>query len=436
MTSVVLDRFTRGGSDLSLEAHVVTGLLKEDPIDRSGIEPTDRKDRGVPNYDPNFSLPKGARCMMQLCDYFEDEHEFLKIGGTDKLYTVECPIKAFHDYINNETLWNQMTGISANEDLFISKGLEWFNDPSVYNEYKQYVYADKVTDSANPKFTMVDISFKLTVDTMMDYSEGTKLYDAWGEFLDTTMFDGTFSECVAVKDEFQPFVTGEEYTWDFFWLQEAMVIEAWLGIAYAIIVVFVIMTISSMNWIIALIGTALIASVVVCVIGFTVLNGWYLGILESINFVIVPGFSINYIAFLCGGYMDFKKATRSERVKEMLTSIGSSCISGSLSTLGACFFLFFPLIVFFNKFGTFIFVTISLSLILALGLFTSLMTVVGPEGNQGNLKTLFTRKKDETLPTTQKQANPSSKNGTVEIQMVKPATPTSQNGENNTAAMV
>eukprot|EP01029_Cantina_marsupialis_P015498 TRINITY_DN3397_c0_g2_i1.p1 TRINITY_DN3397_c0_g2~~TRINITY_DN3397_c0_g2_i1.p1 ORF type:complete len:1120 (+),score=360.69 TRINITY_DN3397_c0_g2_i1:84-3362(+) len=407
MVDVVMEEFSRGGSELALEAHVVSGLVKDDPINRSGIEPTDREDRGVPNYDSNFSLPKAARCIVQLCDYFEQEHEDLSIGGIAKMYGVTCPVKEFKKHINDENMWNSITGTNANEDLFVEKGLEWFEDSSVYNAYKQYIYADRSpADQSKPIFTMTDIEFKLTVTIMTPYEDGTALYDRWGTFLDSTIFDGTnaaFSECPAIKKNFQPFVTGDEYTWDFFWLQDAMVVEAWLGIAYAIAVVFVIMLISTMNIIITLIGTGLIGSVVVCVIGFTVLNGWYLGLLESINFVIVPGFSINYVAFLCGGYMDSKYEKRADRVKDMLTSIGSSCISGSLSTLGACFFLFFPLIVFFNKFGTFIFVTIILSLTFSLGLFAAVMTFIGPEGNQGNIKAWFGKKKDEdTLPTTDK----------------------------------
>eukprot|EP01029_Cantina_marsupialis_P019903 TRINITY_DN4629_c0_g2_i7.p1 TRINITY_DN4629_c0_g2~~TRINITY_DN4629_c0_g2_i7.p1 ORF type:complete len:889 (+),score=242.99 TRINITY_DN4629_c0_g2_i7:376-2667(+) len=421
MLTVVREEFSRGGSVMALQAHIVAGIDRDDPIDRSGIEPTDREDRGIPNFDPNFSLPKSARCIIQLCDYFEVANESLGVGGVDAMYGVSCLVKEFKKHINDETLWNSMTGINANEDLFIEKGLEWIQVPDVYSAYKQYIFADRdPEDESKPIVHMVDMELKLTETNLLPYKEGTALTERWGDLLENTIFDGSnvaFDECPAIQDHFQPFVTGDEYTWDFFFLQEALVDEAWEGIFYAMVVVFVVMLLSSMNIIVTVVGTALISSVVVCVIGFTVLNGWYLGLLESINFVIVPGFSINYVAFLCGGYLDSNYEKRTDRVRDMLTSIGSSCISGSLSTLGACFFLFFPVIVFFNKFGTFIFVTISLALIFSLGLFASLMTFIGPEGNQGDIMSWFVKKnsKQDSLPTTMKD---------VDTVVVKAQTPT------------
>lgn len=37
------------------------------------------------------------------------------------------------------------------------------------------------------------------------------------------------------------------------------------------------------------------------------------------------------------------------QVRDMLTAMGVSVVSGAMSTLGAAFFLFFPTIVFFRK---------------------------------------------------------------------------------------
>eukprot|EP01029_Cantina_marsupialis_P015488 TRINITY_DN3397_c0_g1_i13.p1 TRINITY_DN3397_c0_g1~~TRINITY_DN3397_c0_g1_i13.p1 ORF type:complete len:1108 (+),score=359.62 TRINITY_DN3397_c0_g1_i13:207-3326(+) len=424
MSTVIMEEFSRGGSEMALVAHVVSGFIKDEPIDRSGIEPTDREDRGIPNYDPNFSAAKTASCMIQLCDFFEVKNDYYAIGGSDNMYSVTCPVRAFRDHVvstYDQAMWDSMVGADGNEDLFIEKGIEWFQEPSVYDEYKMYVFADahQTDERKFGSWNMLDIGMKLTFTSMAPYEDGIEYYERWDTLLDDIIFDGSdasFSECPAVKSSFQPYVTDGEYTWDFFYLQEAMVEEAWLGIAYAIGIVFIVMLVSTQNIIVTIIGTALIGSVVVCVIGFTVLNGWYLGLLESINFVIVPGFSINYVAFLCGGYLDSKSEKRADRVRDMLTSIGSSCISGSLSTLGACFFLFFPVIVFFSKFGTFIFVTITLSLTFSLGLFASVMTFVGPEGNQGDIMALFNKSKKDELPVTQKDSNDANRKDSVDDQ--------------------
>eukprot|EP01029_Cantina_marsupialis_P015500 TRINITY_DN3397_c1_g1_i2.p1 TRINITY_DN3397_c1_g1~~TRINITY_DN3397_c1_g1_i2.p1 ORF type:complete len:225 (-),score=74.47 TRINITY_DN3397_c1_g1_i2:133-738(-) len=188
------------------------------------------------------------------------------------MYSVTCPMKAFKEYVvatYDESTWNSMTGATGNEDLFVEKGIEWFQDPSVYSTYKNFVFADAQTndDRAFGHFDMIDMSMKLTFTSMAPYEDGMEYYENWGTFLDETIFDGTdaqFDQCPAAKDYFQPYVTDEEYSWDFFYLQEAMIEEAWLGIAYAIIVVFVILFASTMNIIVTIVGTALIGSVVGC----------------------------------------------------------------------------------------------------------------------------------------------------------------------------
>lgn len=79
------------------------------------------------------------------------------------------------------------------------------------------------------------------------------------------------------------------------------------------------------------------------------------------------------------------------RMRDSLTEVGVSVTSGAISTLGATLFLFFPTIDFFGKFGKFIFATICLSWIFAVGLFATMMMIIGPEGNTGSLKAIWNR---------------------------------------------
>ena len=68
---------------------------------------------------------------------------------------------------------------------------------------------------------------------------------------------------------------------------------------------------------------------------------------------------------------------------------GCSVLSGAISTLGASLPLFGAQIIFFFKFGIFIFVTIFLSLVFSLGFFIAALTYVGPLGTEGSIARVY-----------------------------------------------
>lgn len=66
---------------------------------------------------------------------------------------------------------------------------------------------------------------------------------------------------------------------------------------------------------------------------FTVANGWKLGILEAVLFVMVVGFSVDYTLHLSDSYLESNKKTRGERTRDMLTTMGPSVLSGYVHRL-------------------------------------------------------------------------------------------------------
>lgn len=55
---------------------------------------------------------------------------------------------------------------------------------------------------------------------------------------------------------------------------------------------------------------------------------------------------------LSDAYLESGRTLRGPRTRQMLAMMGISVLSGSISTLGASFFLLLATIVFFTKFGT------------------------------------------------------------------------------------
>ena len=110
-----------------------------------------------------------------------------------------------------------------------------------------------------------------------------------------------------------------------------------------------------------LLRALVIVAIVICVLGFTVAAGWKLGITETINLVMVPGLSVDYVAHLAEAYTESHAARRLPRVRSMIMEVGVSVISGAISTLGASAFLWLPVIIFFNKVSPGLFGTLLLA---------------------------------------------------------------------------
>lgn len=97
----------------------------------------------------------------------------------------------------------------------------------------------------------------------------------------------------------------------------------------------------------------------------------------------------DYTVHLADSFMGSKSITREEKVTDALIHTGSSVLSGAISTLSASIPMFGAQIIFFVKFGAFVFMTIGLSLIFSLGFFCAVLTIVGPLGKFGNISNFY-----------------------------------------------
>merc|ERR1712039_989621 len=68
---------------------------------------------------------------------------------------------------------------------------------------------------------------------------------------------------------------------------------------------------------------------------------------------------------------------------------GISVASGAITTMGAGIMLFLCKIAFFQQYGTFIFLVILISLLVALTNLPPLILMLGPEGDRGKIMPLY-----------------------------------------------
>lgn len=174
------------------------------------------------------------------------------------------------------------------------------------------------------------------------------------------------------------------------WIVSSMLVPTGISnMMLSLFLAWVVLLIATGNFITATLAIVTIGMICTIVLGFIHILGWGLGPLESILIVIVVGFSVDYTVHLADSFVGSKSHTRVEKVTDALVHTGSSVLSGAISTLGASIPMFGAQIIFFVKFGAFVFLTIFLSLIYSLGFFCALLTLVGPLGKDGMISNYY-----------------------------------------------
>merc|ERR1719471_2723159 len=177
----------------------------------------------------------------------------------------------------------------------------------------------------------------------------------------------------------------------YYFIQEKIIAEAVFGIALSLLFAFIILTLATQNWMMSMYAVFVIFSIVMCVVGFTVANGWKLGVIEAVIYVMVVGMSVDYVVHLSEAYLASGKVKREDRTRRMLGIVGSAVLSGAISTMVGIFWLLFATVVIFLKFGSFIFFLIACSCAFSLISFTAAMSAIGPEGDEGDIWVIYKR---------------------------------------------
>ncbi|XP_046577341.1 protein dispatched homolog 1-like [Haliotis rubra] len=256
---------------------------------------------------------------------------------------------------------------------------------SLFGEVKD-TFSQKTTPVSSVgnriKFLAVQINTTL-IGQSLSYTDGLPVVKRWEDFMTRQLSKMPAS----LQGGFQT----TRVFWHWLYVQKALADNAVLGIAIGLSMAFPILTLATQNIILGFLATVSIGCVTVCVIGVVPLAGWKLGVLVSLNMCLVVGLAVDYIVHFAEGYHLSKSKDRKSRVRDTLEFMGVPVFSGACTTLGASFFMLFSEIQFFFQFGIFMFCTIGFSLLFSLGFFITLLGVVGPTGDQGDIVVFFKR---------------------------------------------
>ena len=181
--------------------------------------------------------------------------------------------------------------------------------------------------------------------------------------------------------------------WSWMETERSFISNAVQGMLIALAFAFVILTLSTLNIIIALFSAFSIGAIMISVMAFMELQGWEFGVIESLGCVISIGFSVDYVVHIANHYVESVYIDRHNRIRDALKQIGVSVLGGFITTFGAGCFLFFCILIAFNKFAALMVGTISFSLLFATLLLPALCHLCGPQGSFGDLNLIWKRMK-------------------------------------------
>ncbi|CAK8996893.1 Protein dispatched homolog 3 (Patched domain-containing protein 2) [Durusdinium trenchii] len=386
---ILQEYFVGGVGDTGFNVKVGMALgFQEVPVDRTGTNEALPDDLGVPAFAPDFSLQRVAPCVLAVCERFGQENRELALQGGDQ-NEITCWAKDLYDMMyagqygaNASEMWAR--ALMANEtQLWDANLVSFLANPAAAKHRGNILFKKDAADSDLLASLVSNVEVSTSFLRNVEYGQGIEFVELWK----VTMQDwySSLEACEPVAQDF-PVHTTVPQSGHRFYVARELRNEAFSGVFLSLILAYVILTVFSGNFVVAFFAFVCISCIVLCVIGFIVISGSKLGMLESINLVMTPGLSVDIVAHLCEAYITASKATdRASRMQASLHHVGVSVVSGAFSTCGACIFLFFPEIVFFVQFGTFIFVTIALSLFAGIFFFTALMFLVGPQGTTGDI---------------------------------------------------
>lgn len=120
------------------------------------------------------------------------------------------------------------------------------------------------------------------------------------------------------------------------------------------------------------------AIIILSVIAVIVIQGWELGVTESISSIIAVGLSVDYVIHLSTHYQNSFYSSRNDKMRQAYGEMGVSVFSGTLTTAGSALFMFVTPMLTFTKFGVIILFVVLMSFVTSMVFFGAVCHTIGP----------------------------------------------------------
>lgn len=209
------------------------------------------------------------------------------------------------------------------------------------------------------------------------YSDVKSSFEAWEHWVSENLADHEL-ECMRSA---MHIATDGGDAWVFLVTQDLLMSGAFTGAGISLAVAFLVLWLATGNIIVTAVATLNMLCVTTCIMGMMYTVGWELGTIESISATVLVGLSVDYVVHIAQAYVEADAVQRIDRVRSALYEMGGTVFGGAITSLGASGMLFGCYLVFFKKFGGFMFMTIGFSFLFCFCFFLPLMLIMGPNRN-------------------------------------------------------
>lgn len=387
------DAFSPQDDSRKRAGYFVFGVDPKNPIDRSGTDALGEGEElekvGKPVFlDVDLAAPDAQLAMVHMCDEMKQMASVYKGATAGAGAEVHCFMSDFRRY---RTAMNLSFPVPSRE--LVPALWEWRDDvdcsgrlSGCYMNAEGTGVADgRVNDAWYDEHTnfytekgvlrAAFISANLTVPRMeQDLKIIEPEYDEWRETAND--FDGDAR------------VIGLTGRLEWIAVMHALVQGVMTGVPASLAIALAVLAVSTANWLVALLATMTILGVMSSFFITFVASGWVLGMYECMFLQLTAGMAVDYTVHLAHAYNESAGETREAKMRESLSEMGVSVLSGAVSTLGASICLFVCSFKVFYLYGSFIFFVILWAILWAVLFFPALMISLGPSGELGDIKLL------------------------------------------------
>jgi hypothetical protein len=160
--------------------------------------------------------------------------------------------------------------------------------------------------------------------------------------------------------------------------QAALQSACWRAGSLSLVIAFGVLMGSTRNLAVSLLATIAIGTILFWTVGTVVAMGWQLGIMESMDIAILIGISCDFVVHFSHSYCVCPRDGQQERITHGLYTMGISVMAAAVTTFLASAVLSLCTLTFFDKFGSFLCVTMLASLLLSTVFYQALLASFGP----------------------------------------------------------
>lgn len=355
--TILNEKFPVADDESNTKVYFIWGL---NDVNREGVRQLFNPDFvGQPDFDRDFEFNNKCQTkMLQVCDFFKTNQSLENlIKRKSGLRSVSCFVEELGAYnaIGSEVTcdelnrghWRKMDWQVESNDL--NSTLTSFVDrPTCYDtDTVGKHYSDTLGwDGRSLRYAGIAVESNI-LDPWSTLPEDV-VRAHYDEYMSLKkLFDSTMEEAcqsqVTVTDLDQKFI--------FMNNQKIYRKSAISGSMIGVLIAFVVLLLATRKLHIAFFATSMIACVLLSVIGSLSMMGWAVGTNEAILSSILAGFSVDYVVHLAHSYV-LARGNVENRIKEAYGEVGSSVLSGMLTSVIATIPLFMCTLTFFEKFGT------------------------------------------------------------------------------------